>query len=129
MRIAFFTPAVLAAAVFAAGCGHGLPAYNAPFSEKILVVAPSPEAYSVRVEGADQPELPVPADGRLVIAFPVLPRECSLYVLGVKVRDRGVETRKLIHILRGGEVVERLSVRELRRRRRDAAGFYRVRLR
>lgn len=121
-------PTVLVATVAAAGCSLGLPAYNAPFSEKILVVAPSPDSYSVRIDGSDQADLVVPADGRLVIDFPVLPRECSTYFLGVKVKDRSVEARRLIHFIRGSEVVKKLSVQELRRGAVDASGFHLVRL-
>lgn len=113
----------------ATGCALALPYYNAPFSEKVLVIAPDPSAFQIQIEGSGQDPVSVPPDGRLVLEFPVLPRECSTFLLGMKVKDRSVEARKIIEVLRDGRVVRRLSVNQLRRRPVDEAGFHEVSVR
>ena len=121
--------AVLAAALVANGCLLALPRHNTPFSEKLVVVARDASAISVQIEGNGQEASSVPEDGRLVLEFPVLPRECSAFVLGVRVTDRSVEARKIIHFLRDGRVVKTLSVNQLRRLPVDEQGFHRVTVR
>lgn len=106
-----------------------LPGYNTPFSEKMVVLAKDPSAFSVQIEDGGQGSLPVAEDGRLILEFPVLPRECSTYLLGVRLKDRSVEARKIIHIVRDGRVVKKLSVNQLRRLPPDEQGFHRVKVR
>ena len=111
------------------GCVLALPLYNKPFEERLILVSESPSAYKVVIDESDLEPIEVPADGRLLLRFPVLPRECSTYLLGVRIRDRSVESRKLIHFVRNGIVVRRMSVKQLRRRPMDPLGYHRVRLR
>ncbi|MDQ2677053.1 MAG: hypothetical protein M3Y34_09615 [Actinomycetota bacterium] len=120
--------ALFLAAVMVSGCVLALPTYNDPFSEKVLVMAPEPSRFEVQIEGSGE-GFPVPEDGRLVLEFPVLPRECSTYLFGVKIKDRSVEGRDLVHFVRDGRVVKKLSVKQLRRRPLDDLGYHKVRLR
>lgn len=129
MRTASSFSAVLVVALAASGCALALPAYNRPFAEKIVVVATDPSSFGIQIEDSGHEPIPVPGDGRLVLEFPVLPRECSTYLLGVRIKDRSVEARKIIHLVRDGHVVERLSVSQLRRRPVDELGFHKVRVR
>jgi hypothetical protein len=129
MRIRVGVAALLGAAILASGCALALPGYNTPFSEKIVVLAPDPSAISVQIEDSGQGSLSVVEDGRVVVEFPVLPRECSTYLLGVRLRDRSVEARKIIHLVRDGRIVRKLSVNQLRRLPLDQQGFHRLRVR
>lgn len=121
--------ALLGVAFVANGCVLVLPGYNTPFSEKMVVLAKDPSAFSVQIEDGGQGSLPVAEDGRLILEFPVLPRECSTYLLGVRLKERSVEARKIIHIVRDGRVVKKLSVNRLRRLPPDEQGFHRVKVR
>ena len=119
---------LLTGCVVVGGCALGLPAYNKPFQERVRVVSASPEVFSIRVEGADQEPSAVPKDGLTVVCIPVLPRECSTYLLGIKIKDRSVEARPIIQFIRGGRVIKVLSVNALREMPSDSAGYREVRL-
>jgi len=105
-----------------------LPPYNEPFTERVWVVSNDPSAYRFRIEGSQQPDTPVETDGKATLSFPVLPRECSSYFLGIKIEDRSVVARDLIHVVRGDEVVQKLSVNDLRTLPASADGYHRLAL-
>lgn len=111
-----------------AGCALALPGYNEPFDEKLAVLSSSPQVVEIRIAGSQQESTRVPTDGRVVLHFPVLPRECSTYLLGVRVKDRSVEARKIVEFVRDGRVIRRMSVRDLRRLPVDQAGYHGLKL-
>jgi hypothetical protein len=121
--------AVLIAAGTVGGCVIALPTYNRPFDERVAIVAADPSSYQIVIEGSRDEPIEVPADGRTVVHFPVLPRECSTFFLGIRVNDRRVEARKIISVVRGGQVVKRLAVERLRKLPVDSDGYHRLRLR
>ena len=130
MKTTFALSVLFLATLTASGCVLALPVYNDPFSEKVLVLAPEPSRYVVLIEGSGQESgVPVPEDGRLVLEFPVLPRECSTFLFGVRIKDRSVQGRDLVHFVRDGSVVKKVSVNYLRRRPVNEMGYHRVRLR
>ena len=129
MRVSVGSAALIGAALVFNGCTLVLPGYNAPFSEKMVILAKDPAAVAVQVEGSGLGLMPVAEDGRLVIEFPVLPRECSTYVVGMRVKDHSVEARKIILLVRDGRVVRKLSVNQLRRLAKDDQEFYMVSVR
>jgi len=120
--------ALLSGAVTLSGCALGLPGYNQPFQEKVVVITPSPEAVQVRIEGSQQESIRVPADGRTIVQIPVVSRECSTYLFGLRIKDRSVEARKLIAFVRDGRVVKKISVNSLRRLPVDPAGYHELKL-
>jgi len=120
---------LLIAASAVGGCVIALPTYNRPFDERVAIVAAEPSSYQIVIEGSRDETIVVPADGRTVVHFPVLPRECSTFFLGIRVDDRRVEARKIISIVRGGRLVKKLSVNRLRKLPVDSDGYHRVRLR
>jgi hypothetical protein len=129
MRTVALLLSLFAAALLTNGCVLALPGYNDPFNEKLRVVGDAPSQFDVSIEGSDLGQLAVPEDGRLLLEFPVLPRECSTYFLGIRVEDRSVTGRKLIHISRDGRVVKKLSVNKLRKLPVDASGYHLLRMR
>jgi hypothetical protein len=110
------------------GCALGLPPYNEPFDEKVRVITSSPTEFTIHVLGGEIQPVKVPADGRAIVHIPVLPRECSTYLLGVKIKDRSVEAREVVQLIRAGRVVETVSVNHLRRLPVDAKGFHELNL-
>jgi hypothetical protein len=129
MKIGIARLGFLASFLAMGGCALGLPGYNVPFNERVLVLAESPTAYQIVIDGSKQGAVPIPPDGRVTLQFPVLPRQCSTYFLGFRIKDRSVEARDLVHFIRDGRVVKRLSVNEIRRLPADALGFHKIRLR
>ena len=111
------------------GCVLALPGYNEPFEERLAIIAPHPGSYEIALDGSEVPPTRVPSDGKTVLHFPVLPRHCSTFFLGIKVKDRSVAHRKLILLLRDGRVVRKLSVDKLRSLPVDPAGYHQLRLR
>jgi len=128
MKRHFGAAILLTGALALAGCVLALPAYNQPFQEKVAVISPSPEAVQVRIDGSQQESIRVPADGRTIVQIPVLPRECSTYLLVLRIKDRSVEARKLIEFVRDGGVVKKISVNDLRRLPVDPAGYHELKL-
>ncbi len=127
MKRALIVLLVLTAAS-SGGCVLALPGYNEPFEERLAIIAPDPGTYEVALDGSEVPAKRVPPDGKTVLYFPVLPRHCSTFLLGIKIKDRSVEQRKLILFMREGRVVRRLSVNKLRRLPIDPEGYYQLRL-
>lgn len=125
----FAAAAVLGGVSALVGCALALPAYNQPFEERVIVISPSPQGVRVWIDGSRQESIQVPADGRTVLRFPVLPRECSTYLFGLRIKDRSVEARKLVEFVRDGRVIKKVSVNDLRALSVDSAGYHELELR
>ncbi len=121
--------ALLALCISLAGCANALPTYNQPFQERLSVISSAPSNLSILIEGGEQAAVPVPRDGRMILNFPVLPRECSTYLFGIMVADRSVEARPIIHFMKDGRLIRRMSVNSLRASPVDSGGFHEVRIR
>jgi hypothetical protein len=121
LAIAFLTVAT-------SGCSLALPAYNEPLQERIHLVTQSPESFAIRIDGSGGDEVPVPKSGLVVLDIPVLPRECSTYLLGIRIKDRRVEARSIIQIVRRGEVVKTFSINGIRKMPADSGGYREVRV-
>src|SRR2546428_684928 len=102
MEVVLRLSALSLVALTLTGCVLALPPFNEPSKERIVVVAPSPRIYSVRIDVEGAPPVQVPDDGRVVIDFPVLPRACSQYFLGIRLYNGQPESRRVICFMRGG---------------------------
>jgi hypothetical protein len=104
-----FVAAVLAGAT---GCAYRLPPGTPPFQQRLRIIDNNPDLYVVRAQGNDYA---VPKDGR--IAFTVgLPRQgCSVYLFNVIPirRPPSPTEEKIVSIMLGTSVVQRLSVQDL----------------
>ncbi len=127
-KVQYLTVALLVASLALAGCSLALPAYNEPFQERIHVITASPEALSIQIDGSSQQPISVPISGLTVLDVPVLPRECSTYVFGLRIKDRSVKARPIIQFVRNGQVVKALSINAIRRKPADASGYREVRI-
>jgi hypothetical protein len=110
-------------------CALALLPYNSPSQQRIVVVAPSPQRYSVRVDVEGSSVIQVPATGRVLVDIPVLPRACSRYFLGIKMSEGAPDRRKVIQLLRENRIVRKLSLDDVSRLPTDASGWREVKLR
>jgi len=91
------------------GCVYALHAYNQPGPERLHLVSKRSGTVLIRVAGHD--ETLVPADGRVEINVPRLPRGCSVNLFGlIKMGDGSPERVRAIHVVRDGKVVRKLSL-------------------
>jgi hypothetical protein len=105
------------------GCVHALHPQNARSEQTLRIQASSSERYTVRVDGGQN--YPVAQDGRATFEVPPLPRGCAVYLFGlVKVSDSRPEDVRAIHVLRGTQVVRKLSLNQLVRLPVDTRGTH-----
>ncbi len=76
----------------------------------------------VRVTWPVTNQFPVSKDGQAVVEIPALPYSSSLICFGVKLTDGSPRSRKIVEVLRGDQVVRRLSLRELEHLPSDSSG-------
>jgi hypothetical protein len=95
-------------------------------------MAASPGMYTIRVVtgDAENPDTPVPADGRVEFDVPIGSRYCTTYLFGfIKLGSTTpVEKRRVIRVMRGKEVVQKLSADDIARRPVDAEGYHILRI-
>ena len=89
---------------------------------------PPPGIYEVQVVGATSATFPVAEDGSVSVNVPVLPRRCSLVCFGLTLFDGSPRTRKTIKVLRNGDVVRKMSLRDLTAIAPDPSGALRIEL-
>ena len=105
------------------GCVYALHPQNARSDQTLRIQASTPERYTVRVN--DGQDYPVSADGRATFEVPPLPRGCAAYLFGlVKVSDSRSEDVRAIHVLRGSQVVRKLSLNQIARLPVDTKGTH-----
>jgi hypothetical protein len=106
------------------GCSYALPVPSPPFRERVRVVSPSPERYSLRLATVRSEDLPVPPDGRLTLSIPPIQRGCTVHFLGIKVSD-GYDPFKewTIAIYADGKSLRRLSLTQLNKLPTDPDGY------
>ncbi len=110
------------------GCTYALQPYNTPGPEKLQIVSARTGLYAIRIDGHG--DTPVGPDGRVIVAVPALPRGCSPYLFGlIKIGDGSPERLKAVHVLRNGNIVRKLSLREIHDLPTNPDGYRLVKLR
>ena len=113
----------VAALLLLSGCKLALRPYNMPSQQKLHLQTATPTNYVVRV--ADTNRFPVPNDGRVTFDVPRLQRGCDAYLFGlIKIKDGSPETIPAIHVLRGEQVVRKLSLQKLGNLPVDSEGYH-----
>jgi len=108
----FLLVATLVVCAGLTGCVYALHPYNQPGPERLHLVSKRSGALLIRVEGHD--ETLVPADGRVEINVPRLPRGCSVYLFGlIKMGDGSPERVRAIQVVRDEKVVRKLSLDDI----------------
>lgn len=109
------------------GCSYALPVPSPAFRERVRVVSPSPERYSLRLTTVRSEDLPVPPDGRLTLSIPPIQRGCTVHFLGIKVSD-GYDPLKdwtvaVNAVNADGKSLRRLSLTQLNKLPTDPEGY------
>lgn len=122
MRNIDLTVSLLAMCAALAGCVHTDGPYNQPSQEKLRLESKVPQAYAVQV--ADRAEVPVGADGRVVVEIPRLQRRHGTYLFGVaKVSESSPEDMAGIALKKEGRTVRKLSLNDLKGLPTDGDGY------
>jgi hypothetical protein len=101
------------------GCVYALRPANPPSQHVLRILAHAPQHYVLRVDKG--PPHRVGFDGLISFAVPPLEPGCAVYLFGVvKVADHRAEDIPAIEIFRGGQVVRRLSLKDLHYLRLDS---------
>lgn len=99
---------------FLSGCAYCLMARNEPYEARLRLRTRSPQGCRVLVAADDFPSHPVGRDGRVEFTIPPLPTGCEVRLFGrLRVADHGPYGRRVVHVFRDGEVVKRLSIRDI----------------
>ena len=87
--------------------------------EKLRVQSPLPERYAVRVAAQSSTnDFVVCPDGRVTIAVPGMGPGCTSYLFGLRglpMNDQSPYTWRVIHVMRGAEIVRSLSLKQIGR--------------
>jgi hypothetical protein len=113
-------------AVLATGCAIACGPLRSPPPQKLKVDALSPAAYRIRVvDFAASYETQVPENGQVSFDVPVVSRHCTQYFLGIKVHSATpVEKRRVIQIVKGDNVVRKLSADDIAKLPIDPDGYH-----
>ena len=122
MRNITFTASLVAACAALAGCVHTDGPYNPPSQERLRLESKVPQTYAVQV--ADGAEVPVAADGRVVVEIPRLQRRHAAYLFGVaKVSESSPEDMPAIALKKEGRTVRKFSLNDLKKLQTDGEGY------
>jgi hypothetical protein len=107
-----------------ADCVYALPVSNPSTNVKLRLQSPQPQSYSVRVIVQDAPtDYPVTADGRVNLTVLPFRDGCTVYFLGLKVKDATPERMRVIEVRRGERTIRRLSLEQITKLKQDDAGY------
>lgn len=110
-----------------AGCAYRLPARIAVMPQQLRLVASTPQAYVLHVEGTRPQDYEIPSDGRVTFEAPSgLPRASSVYLFNFIRISRGLypDEIKALDIITGNKTVRTLSMRDLFSLPPDADGYH-----
>ena len=103
------------------GCVHADGPYNKPSQEKLRLESKTPQAYTVQVANKN---VPVGADGRVVVDVPRLQRGHTTYLFGVaKVSESSPEGVAAVSLKKDGRTIRKLSLNDLKELPADSEGY------
>jgi hypothetical protein len=114
------------------GCAYRLPAHVAVMPQQLRLVAATPQAYALHIEGTRPRDYKIPPDGRITFQSPSgLPRACSVYLFDFIRIHRGLypDEIKAVDVIAGNATVRKLSMRELFALPSDADGYHLLKMR
>lgn len=103
------------------GCVHADGPYNQPSQGKLRLETGTPQTYTVQV--ASKPEVPVGANGRVVVDIPRLERGHKTYLLGAKVGESSADDITAICVKKAGRTIRKLSINDLKKLPADSEGY------
>lgn len=122
MRSLALNACLLALCAALIGCVHADGPYNQPSQEKLRMESKTPQTYTVQV--ADKAEVPVGADGRIVVKIPRIQRGHTTYLFGIaKVSESSPENVAAITLKKDGRTVRKFSLNDLKHFPTDSEGY------
>lgn len=121
---------VIALAGFLSGCAVACGGSRYPSPQELHVTTDYPASYTIRVLAHEPIDTPVPQDGRVAVDVPIFSRQCRQYLFGVVplTPTRHIERERVICVLRGDRVVQRLSATDIAKLPADAEGYHILRI-
>lgn len=106
------------------GCVYALRIASSPANLKLRIAAAQPQQLVVRV-ALDQPsDCAVPSDGRIELTVPSFSNGCDVYLFGlIKTRDGSAEHVRILHLVRDGRILRKLSLAQVAKLQKDDMGF------
>jgi len=105
---------------FLGGCVIAMNTMNPPSQLKLHITSFSPQQYCLRIKDR---ECRVPGDGRMVVDIPALGHDCSIYLFGAcKIKDGSAQNLPAVHVLRDGQCIRTLTLRQVTQLPLDAEG-------
>jgi hypothetical protein len=102
------------------GCVIAMNTMNPPSQLKLHIASFSPQQYCLRIKDR---ECRVPGDGRVVVEIPALGHDCSIYLFGAcKIKDGSAQNLPAVHVLRDGQCIRTLTLRQVTQLPLDAGG-------
>jgi hypothetical protein len=127
IRHSGFLGSLIAGCVALSGCVYADGPYNEPSQERLKLESRSPQAYTVQV--ANKVDIPVSADGRIILNVPRFQRAHKTYLFGVaKVRDSSPEDTPAISLKKEGRTVRKFSLNDLKKLPMDSDGYRLIRV-
>ena len=96
---------------------------NAPSDQKLYLQSAMPQQYKIHVASREAQEYPVGKDGRVTFHVPSLGLGTRIVRGSVVVSDNSPSTWTVIQIVKGTEVVQKLSLRNMEKLPLDGDGF------
>jgi hypothetical protein len=103
------------------GCAYRLQPAVPPFQQRLRIVAPSPQRYTVRVQSTDYSVSP---EGHVEVKVGGLQRGCSVYLFDlIPIRRVPSPTKeKIISLMNGTAPIQTFSLHDLGKLPRDSEG-------
>jgi hypothetical protein len=106
-----------------AGCFYALHCDSLLCEQRLHIEASQPSRYAVRV--FEDEAIPVSDNGLVMFEVPRMMGKCSRIVIGVgKLDDGDPRNRKVIHVLRDGKVIRKLSLNSIEKLPLDEQGYH-----
>jgi hypothetical protein len=130
MRAVLATVAVFVgvAAALLFGTVRAMDKGSPPAQYRIKIGADQPTNCTIRVTWPHTKEFSFSTSGEAVVDVPALPHGCSYVCLGIRLCDGSPYSRKIIQLVRGGQIVRHMSLREVDELPADASGTRRLSL-
>jgi len=120
--------ACIAAVTALAGCVYRLAPPVMPSRQRLRIIAPAPDQYSVRFQFRETRDYAVPPDGRLTLDVPAYRASCGPFVFGIRMGPQDPFAAKTVSIMRRNKVARRLSLLAIVRLPTDLEGYHELKL-
>jgi hypothetical protein len=115
--------ACIAAVTALTGC-----AYRLASQQRLRIIAPAPDQYSVRFRLWETRDYAVPPDGKLTLDVPAYRARCGPFIFGIRMGPQSPFAAKTVSIMRRSKVTRQLSLLAISRLPTDSEGYHQLKL-